>query len=137
MKEFPNPFAKQTPQPKPGAYVQRVRRKRESMDDIMDRMGARDRQPPSGVLLTIDNPGNKLISYLGKPVKQKKFKVESHGSQFTCAHCTFDLPQDWVLCDPPEGGERHNETIVAKQNGTGRVVRVLQLEHLSMSEVLG
>ena len=94
---------------------------------------ASERQPPSGIHLSLHNPGNKLMLHLGRPVAERLYVVESYGEKYKCCECVFDLPADWYVVNE----ETADRLIVARQRGTDRCVGVTSHSLVPMSEVLG
>lgn len=114
-------------------------RRRSKADRFIDAMiENHEREPAGDVEVTLPNPGNKLLMYLGRPVKEEFYKVgpnEEVLGEYRCRRCTFRLPIDWHLVSEPAG---EWETVVARQDGTGRVVTVQnRTDGLALSEVLG
>lgn len=110
---------------------------RKSPIDAMIDSHAGERGRTTGRLLTLPNVGNKLMLYLGHPVKVTRIKGARSVEGYIQNDYTFDLPSNWNLVQPPRLDEKRGITIHAEQVGTDRVVAIRNGGLFEMSEVYG
>jgi hypothetical protein len=116
----------------------RTTRRRPTYKQFIDRLvETTKRGQPTGRMLTLRNVGNKLLMYLGQPVKTNRIKDARVVEGYIQNEYTFDLPSDWNLCEPPRFDEQRGITIHAEQVGSDRVVAVRKAGLFEMSEVWG
>lgn len=89
------------------------------------------RKPKGGTLIELHNPGNKLILYLGRPIRIVPYNCPELEGEWQPTKCLFNLPDDWYEVNEqgPYG------KIVARQRNTNRYVGVSTSSIVPMSEV--
>lgn len=73
-----------------------------------------------GAELVLRNPDNKVLLRLGRPARTRKVQDLDKRHYGPSVDCTFRLPEDWELVDPPVevGTGGVSQKVVARRKGT-------------------